>query len=344
MAQPPRALIFGCRGPRLAEDEIRLFAAADPLGLILFARNIETPHQVSALVRHFREIVGRSDAPVLVDQEGGRVARLGPPHWRAPPAARRFGALDRLDRFLAAEACALNSRLIAADLAALGIDVACLPVLDIPAPGAHEIIGERAYAADAETVARLGRAACGGLLAGGVLPVLKHAPGHGRAHADSHFALPVVETPLAELAATDFAPFRALAEMPFAMTAHIVYTACDAALPATVSPRVVGEIIRGAIGYDGALLTDDIAMAALSGAPGERAAAALAAGCDIVLHCNGELAEMHEVAAAVGALAAAAEARVARAMAARRAAQPFDAAAAVAQLDELLAAAQGAAP
>lgn len=336
--RPPRAAVFGCAGPALGDGERRFFERCDPLGLILFSRNVESPAQVAALARTFRETVGRGDAPVFIDQEGGRVARLGPPHWRAPPAARRFGRLAAVDRGLAAEAAALNSRLIAADLAALGIDVDCLPVLDVPAPGADPVIGDRAYAGDPATVAALGRAACRGLLEGGVLPVLKHIPGHGRADADSHRALPVVEAPREALEAVDFAPFRALRDMPLAMTAHVVYAAIDDR-PATVSPRIVDDIVRGAIGYDGFLICDDLSMAALDGAPGERAAAALAAGCDAVLHCNGDPAEMREVAAAAGALSDRARERMARADAARGAAGSFDAAAAAARLDGLLAAA-----
>ncbi len=336
-ARPPRAVIFGCAGLTLEDEERRLFAACNPLGLILFARNVQSPAQVAGLVGAFRESVGRADAPVLIDQEGGRVARLGPPHWRAPPAARCFGTLAARDRAVAAEAAVLNSRLIAAELAPLGIDVDCLPVLDVPAPGAHDIIGDRAYGRDAGIVAFLGRAACRGLLAGGVLPVIKHVPGHGRAVADSHLALPVVDADTATLEAVDFAPFRALRDMPLAMTAHIVYRAVDAALPATLSGRVIGDVIRGAIDYDGLLMTDDIGMAALSGAPRDRAAAALEAGCDVVLHCNGDLAEMRDVAAVVGPLSDAAAVRAARAQSARRAPEAFDVRDGAARLEELLA-------
>ena len=326
---PPTAAILGCAGPALDDAERRFFERADPLGLIVFARNVRNPAQLAALVRGFRETVGRADAPVLIDQEGGRVARLGPPHWRAPPPARRFGALAAADPARAAEAAALNSRLIAADLAAAGIDVDCLPVLDTPAPGAHDIIGDRAYASDPETVAALGRAACRGLFEGGVTPVLKHLPGHGRARADSHVALPVVEASRGELEAVDFAPFRALRDMPLGMTAHVAYRAIDPLVPATVSPRVVGEAIRGAIGFDGLLMTDDLSMAALGGAPGERAAAARAAGCDVILHCNGDMAEMREVAAAAGPLSDAAAHRAARAAAMKRPPRALDPFAAV---------------
>ena len=334
--KPARAVIFGCAGLTLAGAERRLFADADPLGFILFKRNLRKPEQARALVASLRAAVGRADAPVLIDQEGGRVARLGRPYWRVAPAAARFGALARIDRFVAAEAAALNSRLIAHELHDLGIDVDCLPVLDVPAAGANAVIGDRAYAADVELVAMLGRAACGGLLAGGVLPVIKHIPGHGRARADSHHALPVVETPLAELDRTDFAPFRALADMPMAMTAHVVYAAVDAERPATISAAVIGEVIRARIGFSGLLLSDDIGMAALSGALGLRARAALAAGCDVVLHCSGDLDEMRQVAGACASMSEAAQARWARAAALRRTPQPFDSARARAHVDELL--------
>jgi beta-N-acetylhexosaminidase len=332
----PRAVVFGCLGPALGEDERRFFAEADPLGFVLFARNVDTPDQVTGLVGALREAVGRADAPVLIDQEGGRVARLGPPHWRDAPPARRFGELARLDRFVAAEAAALNSRLIAHELTGLGIDVDCLPVLDVPVPGAHDVIGNRAYAEDPDTVAMLGRAACGGLLAGGVLPVIKHIPGHGRARADSHLELAVVEAPLEVLERSDFAPFRALSEMPLAMTAHVVYGAVDGDRPATISPLVIERVIRGAIGFDGLLITDDIAMEALSGTPALRARAAIAAGCDVVLHCTGVLDEMAAVAEAVGPLSEAAQARLAHARALRRAPQPFDVAAARQHVDQLV--------
>lgn len=335
-ARPPSAAIFGCAGKRLDDAERRLFETADPLGLILFARNIASPAQVAALVGEFRATVGRADAPVFIDQEGGRVARLRPPHWRLPPPARRFGALAARDPAAAEEAAALNGRMIAAELAPLGIDADCMPVLDLPAPGAHGIIGDRAYGDDPDTVSALGRAACDGLLKGGVLPVIKHIPGHGQARADSHLALPRVSAPLAALDARDFAPFRALSGMPAAMTAHIVYEALDAERPATTSPRVVREAIRGAIGFDGLLITDDLGMAALSGPLAGRAEAALAAGCDAVLHCSGDMDEMRAVAGAAPPLSDAAQARLARARAARRAPAPL--AAAAARLNALLAA------
>ena len=331
----PRAVIFGCAGTELSEQEKAFFAAADPLGFVLFARNIDTPAQVRDLVASLRDAGGRADAFVLIDQEGGRVARLRPPHWRAYPAARWFGELARIDQIVAAEAVALNSRLIAHDLSDLGIDVDCLPVLDVPSADAHDVIGDRAYGIDPRVVATMGRAACGGLLAGGVLPVIKHIPGHGRARADSHKELPIVEAAADELGRIDFEPFRALAEMPIAMTAHVVYSAFDAGAPATTSTRVIDEVIRGSIGFDGLLLSDDLSMEALSGTVASRAEAAIAAGCDVVLHCNGELDEMKAVSAVTNTLNEAANTRVIRARAMKRAPQPFDAAAADSHLAEL---------
>lgn len=309
----PRAVVFGCAGPRLSAEEAAFFRASDPLGFILFARNCERPDQVRALVRALRGSVDRSDAPVLIDQEGGRVARLGPPHWRKAPAQGVFAELARSDRAAARHAARLNARLLAAELDGLGITVNCLPVLDLPRAGAHAIIGDRALGNDPETIAELGRAVCEGLLEGGVLPVVKHIPGHGRARADSHVALPVVEAPADDLRASDFRPFAALRDAPLAMTAHVVYAAFDPMLPATLSRTVVAGVIRGEIGFDGLLVSDDLSMGALGGTLKARAEAALSAGCDLVLHCNGRLAEMAQVAAAVGPLGGEAERRLARA-------------------------------
>ncbi|PSC02768.1 beta-N-acetylhexosaminidase [Alsobacter soli] len=296
---PIRAFIAGCSGPVLTPDEIAFFRDANPWGLILFRRNVESPEQLLKLTSEFRHAVGRADAPVLIDQEGGRVQRMAAPHWRAYPPARRLGELAANDPLVRRELTRLGARLIAHDLLTVGITVDCLPVLDVPVPGAHTIIGDRAYADDPETIAVLGRAAGEGLMAGGVLPVIKHMPGHGRARADSHEALPTVETPLAELAARDFAPFETLADMPMAMTAHVVYAAIDPSAPATTSPKVFAEVIRGVIGFDGLVMSDDISMKALTGSLGERATAALRAGCDVALYCHGVMAEMEEVAAAV---------------------------------------------
>jgi len=314
------AFISGCAGPALTPDEAAFFRDADPWGFILFARNVESPGQLRRLTGDLRAAVGR-DAPVLIDQEGGRVARLGPPHWRAWPAPRdEVGAAGPAR---AARAMYLRYRLIAAELRAAGIDVNCAPVADIATPATHPFLRNRCYGETAGAVAAIARAVADGLADGGVLPVLKHIPGHGRATADSHLALPRVAAPPAELEAGDFAAFRALADLPMAMTAHVVFDALDPDLPATLSPLAI-EAIRGTIGFAGLLMTDDISMGALAGPVGARAAAARAAGCDLVLHCNGEPAEMAAVAEAAGALDGAAAARAARALAARR--PPDDAA------------------
>ena len=297
------ACILGCAGPVLSGEEQAFFRDVRPWGFILFKRNVETPDQVRALVEALRETVGRADAPVLIDQEGGRVARLGPPHWRRYPPGRAYGQLSGNDPLLRREIARLGGRLLAHDLAALGINVDCVPVLDVPHPGAHDVIGDRAYGDTADEVALLGRAASEGLIAGGVLPVIKHIPGHGRAGADSHMALPVVEAAYAELDARDFAPFRVLSDMPMAMTAHVVYTAVDRKRPATTSKAAISRVIRGAIGFDGLLMSDDLSMKALSGDFAERARASLAAGCDVVLHCNGDMDEMQGVVAGTRALA-----------------------------------------
>ncbi|HEY4635307.1 MAG TPA: beta-N-acetylhexosaminidase [Rhodospirillales bacterium] len=306
---PVRACILGCAALSLAPEERAFFAKTQPFGLILFKRNVDNPAQVIELIRSFRAAVGRNDAPVLIDQEGGRVQRLGPPHWPAFPPAAHFGEMYARDPATGVAAAHLGGQLIAAELSALGINVDCLPVADLRLAEGHGVIGDRAYGPDPETVSRLGRAAAEGLLEGGVLPVVKHMPGHGRARADTHFELPVVDTPLAELERTDFAAFRLLAELPIGMTAHVVYAAIDAKRPATVSPAVIDEVIRGRIGFDGLLLTDDLSMRALSGTLGARARAAFAAGCDIALHCNGKLPEMEEVAGASPPLQGAAERR-----------------------------------
>lgn len=308
------ACILGCAGTQLNADERTLYASAEPFGLILFARNIENPDQVRVLVHDFRSIVGRADAPVLIDQEGGRVQRLKPPHWPDFPPADVFGKIYERDRAAGIEAVRLGASLIAEELAALGINVDCLPVADLRRPEGHGVIGDRAYGADPGTVAELGGAAAEGLLEGGVLPVIKHMPGHGRARADSHEVLPVVETSLAELDRTDFEPFRRLAHLPVGMTAHVVYSALDAERPATISSVVIKEAIRNRIGFDGLLLTDDLSMKALSGTLGNRAENALAAGCDIALHCNGRIEEMREVATASPKLAGGAARRAGAAL------------------------------
>jgi beta-N-acetylhexosaminidase len=310
-----KAAIFGCAGPTLSADEAAFFQRADPWGFILFGRNVVDPGQVRTLVADLRASVGRADAAVLIDQEGGRVARLGPPHWRRYPPARAYAELAARDPAFGCEMAWLGARLIAHDLRQLGIGIDCAPVLDVPAPGAHGVIGDRAYGATAAMVALLGRAAAEGLLAGAVAPVIKHIPGHGRAMADSHQGLPVVDASRGELEAVDFSPFGELADMPIAMTAHVVFAAIDGERPATLSKRVIGEVVRGAIGFAGLLISDDLSMRALSGGLGERAAGALDAGCDVVLHCNGDPGEMSEVAAATGPLEGAAATRADAALA-----------------------------
>jgi beta-N-acetylhexosaminidase len=292
----PSAVILGCAGLELEASERRFFRDLDPFGFILFARNIDNPDQVRSLVADLRDSVGRGDAPVLIDQEGGRVARLRPPHWKARPPARVFGAMHERDPDLAKRAIRLNYALIGMELATLGIDVDCAPVLDVPVPGAHDIIGDRACHETAEVIASLGAEVCEGLGQAGVMPVVKHIPGHGRALADSHLDLPRVDASAEDLAASDFLPFQKLSGAPWGMTAHIVYRALDADHPATLSPAVVGEHIRGRIGFDGLLLTDDLSMKALSGSFSDRASASLSAGCDVVLHCNGDMGEMQAVA------------------------------------------------
>ena len=318
------ACILGCSGLELSTEERALFHDARPWGFILFRRNVESPEQVRALVQSMRDCVGRPDAPVLIDQEGGRVQRLGPPHWPKYPTGQAYGRAGGGDPLRRRELTRLGARLIAHDLKALGINVDCTPVLDTPQRGAHDVIGDRAYGEDWATVAELGRAACEGLLAGGVLPVIKHIPGHGRAGADSHLDLPVVDARLAALESADFRPFQACSDMPMAMTAHVVYTAIDEARAATTSPEAI-RLIREKLGFDGLLMTDDLSMKALCGAFEDRAEAARRAGCDVVLHCNGDMDEMRAVLRGCGELVGDAQRR-ARAALARivRAVEPLD--------------------
>jgi beta-N-acetylhexosaminidase len=332
-----RAFVCGCLGMALDADEVAFLKDTAPLGVILFKRNIDTPQQVLALTSQIRSAVGRDDMMILVDQEGGRVQRLTAPHWRRYPAAARFGSIPDLDD--RAQAIRLGARLIAADLLAVGIDVDCLPVLDVPVEGAHDVIGDRAYAKDPALVATLGRAAAEGMLAGGVLPIMKHVPGHGRAGADSHLALPVVDAPRAALEGSDFEPFRRNADLPAAMTAHVVYTALDPERPATISPTVIQTIVRRAIGFDGLLFSDDLSMKALPGTFREKAEGLFAAGVDIALHCNGDRSEAGAVAGATPILSSSALLRVDRARAAmRRTQEAFDPVDAARELDRMLAA------
>jgi beta-N-acetylhexosaminidase len=311
-----RAFVCGCRGPTLDREERDFLRDSEPFGVILFKRNVETPGQLRDLILNIRDSLGRAGAEVLVDQEGGRVQRLGPPHWRAYPAAARFAALDlpieEKERLVW-----LNARLIADDLRHVGISVDCLPVLDVPVAGSHGVIGDRAFGDDPATVARLGRSAAQGLFDGGILPIMKHIPGHGRASVDSHLDLPRVSASLAELEASDFAPFARNADLPAAMTAHVVYEALDPQRPATQSRHVIADIIRKKIGFSGLLFSDDLSMQALSGGLGDRASAAFAAGIDIALHCNGDLVEARTVAEAAPLLQGAALARAEAAAACR---------------------------
>jgi beta-N-acetylhexosaminidase len=324
---PSRAFITGLAGLTISASERAFLREALPWGLIIFKRNVSTKQQVTELTRAFRDAIGW-EAPVLVDQEGGRVQRLGPPHWPAYPPGARYGDLYDREPAAGTAAARLAGHLIAADLAALGVDVDCLPLADVPVPGSDAVIGDRAYGAEPGKVAAIAGAIAQGLMAGGVLPVLKHLPGHGRAKADSHHRLPVVDTDRATLESTDFAAFKPLAGLPLGMTAHVVFSSIDPVAPATTSVTMVREVIRGFIGFKGLLMSDDISMGALSGTLAERSRAAIAAGCDVVLHCSGDLAEMRAVAGAVPALAGAAAQRAQAALAQRAAPEHFDVAAA----------------
>jgi beta-N-acetylhexosaminidase len=331
-----KAFIVGISGTELAVDEREFIASERPWGFILFKRNIGTPAQVASLVGQLGEAVGAREAPVLIDQEGGRVQRLGPPHWPAYPPGAAFGRLYDIDPALGLAAARLSARLIADDLLPLGVTVDCLPLADVPAAGADAVIGDRAYGTSPDKVAAIARAVTDGLEQGGILPVLKHIPGHGRATADTHFRLPVVDTSKIELEATDFAAFRPLADLPMAMTAHVVFSAFDPAHPATTSATMIEQVIRGLIGFQGLLMSDDVSMNALAGSVAERTRAIFAAGCDMVLHCNGKLDEMRLVARETPELSGRALARAQRAMAARKAPLAFDRAAARAELDALI--------
>jgi len=332
------AFISGCSGPVLSTAERDFFTRTNPWGLILFKRNCETPEQLKALTGAFREAVGRRNAPVFVDQEGGRVQRLGPPsnEWRRYPPARAYGEAFNASPLQGLRAARNVGRLMAEDLIAAGITANCVPVLDVPQPGAHEIVGNRAYSDRIETIMALARAHAAGFADGGILPVIKHIPGHGRARADSHLELPVVDAPRADLEAVDFPPFAALADAPMAMTAHVVYTALDRTAPATLSKKVISAIIRKQIGFRGLLMTDDLSMKALAGSYGEKTRRALEAGCDIVLHCNGQMEQMEEVAAAAGTLKGKALSRAKAALKAARKPQPFDRRQALKDLEAVL--------
>ncbi len=331
------ALITGLASPALSADERAFLAHVRPAGIILFARNIADHEQIHRLVSDALEAIDSADVLVLVDQEGGRVQRLRPPLGRVLPPASAYAALYAESPQVATRAAWLAARLLADDLKALGIDMNCAPVLDLPVPGAHEIIGDRAYGHRIDQVAALGRAVAEGLMGGGVVPVIKHIPGHGRATADSHLALPVVTTGAAELEQSDFAPFRRLADMPAAMTAHVVYTAFDASAPASTSRIVTDKVIRGHIGFDGLLMSDDLGMHALAGPMHARAEAVIAAGSDVALHCSGVLAEMQDAAAGVPYLSGAAMRRFETALAVRHNRAAYDKAEAELALDDVLA-------
>ncbi|MDB5627029.1 MAG: beta-N-acetylhexosaminidase [Tardiphaga sp.] len=337
-----RAFITGVSSLTLTDPEREFLRAQRPWGFILFKRNVESPAQVAALVQAMRDCVGAPDAPVLIDQEGGRVQRLGPPHWPIYPPGAVFSTLYDIDPDLGLKAARLSNRLIAADLIDLGITVDCLPLADVPVADADAVIGNRAYGTTPDKVAAIARAVTDGLEQGGVLPVLKHIPGHGRATADTHHQLPVVDTAKTELEAIDFAAFRPLADLPMAMTAHVVFSAFDPAQPATTSATIIDQVIRGTIGFQGLLMSDDVSMNALDGSIAERTRAIVAAGCDMVLHCNGKLDEMRAVAAETPILAGEALARADRALAARKAPAAFDRVVARAELDALIEQAGGA--
>jgi beta-N-acetylhexosaminidase len=332
-----RAFITGVSGLELTAEERAFLRAERPWGFILFKRNIDNPAQVARLVEDLRGATGDLDAPVLIDQEGGRVQRLGPPHWPVYPPGAVFGTLYDADPEAGLRAAWLSSRLIASDLVDLGITVDCLPLADVPVEGADAVIGNRAYGTTPGKVATIARAVTEGLSQGGILPVLKHIPGHGRATADTHFKLPIVDNAKSELEASDFEAFRPLADLPMAMTAHVVFSALDATQPATTSATIIEQVIRGSIGFQGLLMSDDVSMNALAGSIAERTRAIVSAGCDMVLHCNGKLDEMRDVVSETPVLAGKALERAKAALAARRQPQPFDRAAGRAELDALIA-------
>lgn len=308
------AVIFGCAGPVLLPEERAFFRAADPFGFIVFARNIETPDQLRRLTADLREAVGR-DAPILVDQEGGRVQRLRAPHWQewdSPfDAVLRAGSVRAAERMMKARAM-----VIAAELMAVGLDANCAPVADVARAATHPFLRNRCYGSDPDTVACIARAVADGFLAAGVLPVIKHMPGHGLSHVDTHHDLPTVDVLPTDLARVDFAPFRALADLPLAMTAHLVFSQIDPDNPATQSPKMI-QVIREEIGFKGLLMTDDLNMEALKGSLADRTRASLAAGVDVALHCKGDMKQMIEVAEAAGEMGSAARARAEAAIAAR---------------------------
>jgi beta-N-acetylhexosaminidase len=334
------AMISGCASLSLSATEVQFFSKMNPWGLILFKRNVESPDQIKALTAQFRAAVGRKDAPVFIDQEGGRVQRLGPPSnfWRKYPSASQFGKLHDRCAVLAFHTIRNCGRLMAEELYDIGITSSCLPVLDVPQPGSHDVIGNRAYSMRLEQVIALSRSHTAGLMEGGILPVMKHIPGHGRSMVDSHLDLPIVTATRPELEQLDFVPFAAFSDCPMAMTAHVVYKSLDPDNPATLSRKIIKEVIRKTINFNGLLMTDDLSMKALGGTFTEKAGRALAAGCDMLLHCNGVLAEMEEVAAAAGKLEGKAMRRAKQALKARRKPLPYDKKAALSDLEAILSA------
>ena len=332
------AFISGCLGPELNAGEFDFFRRTNPFGLILFKRNCDNPGQVLALTTAFRAAVGRKDAPVFIDQEGGRVQRMGPPvpEWRKYPSASNFGRLYEACPLHAMRAARLVGRLMAQDLIAVGIFADCVPVLDLPQPGSSAVIQDRAYAARPEVALALGRAHAAGLSEGGVMPVMKHIPGHGRAEVDSHHDLPVIKASRAELEVHDFYTFAGYGDCPMAMTAHVVLSAIDPDHPATQSRIVIRDVIRKQLAYNGLLITDDMSMKALKGSFTEKTRRSLDAGVDVVLHCHGVMAEMEEVAAAAGALTGKSLARAKAALRSRRKPLVFDQKLALRDLEAVL--------
>jgi beta-N-acetylhexosaminidase len=335
MTPDTSAVIYGIKGTSLGKDEVAFFKDIKPYGYILFARNIESPEQVKRVIDELKSLGGDDRLPILIDQEGGRVARLRPPHWRKYPPAATFASLAATDKDEAVRAVYCNARLIAQELYDLGITVDCAPVADLPVAGAHDVIGDRAFGYDAQQVITLAQAQADGLMDGGIVPVLKHIPGHGRALCDSHHELPIVEESLELLQQTDFVPFRALAGLPMAMTAHVLYTGIDKNNLGTVSPTVI-RLIREDIGFSGLLMSDDISMKAMKGSFSERARDALKAGCDVVLHCNGDMKEMVEIARGITPLSGLAFARAGDAMRKVGAPKEFDVAEATALISGIL--------
>ena len=334
----PAAAIFGFRGPVLDRQEIDFFREVNPLGFVVFERNICSPEQLRSLTRSLCDISQREDVPILIDQEGGRVSRLRTPHWRAALPAALFGDVYMEDPGKGLRAAWLNSRLIAHDLFWLGINVNCFPVLDLRVLGAHPVIGDRAFSHDPVAVSELGLAQCQGLKAGGVMPVIKHLPGHGRSMKDSHLELPVVTTSLGDLEKADFVPFRALRSQALGMTAHIVYSGVDKNEPASTSKSLISKIIRGSIGFEGLLISDDISsnMQALSGDAVVRTQSCLQAGCDVILHCDGDLKAMESLASYIPELAFESRARLARAISCKQLPDPFDVKEGLAELEALI--------